>query len=54
MSWKVLTEGYLQYDVVIVGGGVVGVSAAYALCREQKGLRILLLEARTIGHALSR
>lgn len=44
----------LQFDVVIVGGGVIGVSAAYALCREQKDLRFLLLEAQTIAHASAR
>ncbi|KAK9822539.1 hypothetical protein WJX74_002337 [Apatococcus lobatus] len=43
----------VQVDVVIVGGGVIGVSAAYALCQEQKALHVLLLEARTIANASS-
>ena len=37
-----------QYDVIVIGGGVVGVSAAYVLAR--RGRRVLLLERYAPGH----
>ncbi|TIU68720.1 MAG: FAD-binding oxidoreductase, partial [Mesorhizobium sp.] len=42
-------EGH--YDVAVVGGGLTGSSAAFALAK--KGARVALLEAETIGNAAS-
>ena len=44
-----LVEASSKFDVIIVGGGVSGCSAAYELTQEQKIPRenILLLEGRT-------
>ncbi|AGA29355.1 glycine oxidase ThiO [Singulisphaera acidiphila DSM 18658] len=41
----------LQHDVVIVGGGVIGLSVAYALSRE--GIRATLLDRREFGREAS-
>ncbi|WP_322511139.1 FAD-dependent oxidoreductase [Chloroflexus sp.] len=38
-----------MFEVLIVGGGVTGAAAAYALAR--RGRRVLLLEQFAIGHA---
>jgi gamma-glutamylputrescine oxidase len=40
-----------QFDVAVIGGGFTGLSAALA-CAE-KGLKVVLLEAKTIGHGAS-
>ena len=37
------------YDVIVVGGGIVGCSTAYWLSRQSPSLDVALLEARTIG-----
>lgn len=34
----------LQYDIIIIGGGIVGLATAYQLTQKQPDLRILLLE----------
>ncbi len=39
-------------DVVIVGAGVIGLSAAWQLARRAPGRRIVVLERHTVGHAL--
>lgn len=45
-SWRAL-EGDVSADVVVIGGGFTGVSAAYHLAA--RGVSVVLLEARTIG-----
>ncbi|MFB6099576.1 MAG: NAD(P)/FAD-dependent oxidoreductase [Salinibacter sp.] len=37
------------YDVIVVGGGIVGCSTAYWLRRRTPSLRVAILEARTLG-----
>ncbi|MFN8371494.1 MAG: FAD-dependent oxidoreductase [Anaerolineae bacterium] len=37
------------YDTIIIGGGVVGTSAAYHLTRA--GAKVLLLDSRDLGRA---
>jgi glycine/D-amino acid oxidase-like deaminating enzyme/nitrite reductase/ring-hydroxylating ferredoxin subunit len=44
-------RGRLDYEVVVVGGGFTGVSAAYRLA--QAGVRVALLEAGRIGSGVS-
>ncbi|WP_144697025.1 glycine oxidase ThiO [Fictibacillus phosphorivorans] len=39
------------YDAIIIGGGVIGCSIAYELCKQNK--RVLLLEKETIGSKAS-
>jgi len=41
------------YDFAIVGGGIVGVSAAYWLTRNRPGWRILLVERSLLGNGAS-
>ena len=41
------------YDVVVIGGGIVGCSTAYWLHRRQPSLRVGILEARTLGAGAS-
>lgn len=44
-----------KFDVVIVGGGVIGCSIAYFLARETKGkMKIAVLERNTIGEGASK
>ena len=35
-----------NYDLVIVGGGMVGISLALLLAQQQSGWKVLLLEAQ--------
>lgn len=46
-----MTEQQGSYDVIVIGGGVVGCMTAYTLCR--RGLRIALVERDTIGQGTS-
>jgi protoporphyrinogen oxidase len=39
-----MNEGF--YDVVIIGGGISGLTTAYRLLQHDKSLKILLLEAK--------
>lgn len=48
--WGPVTED-LAFDVVVVGGGMVGVSAAYRLAAE--GVSVGLVEARRLGSGVS-
>jgi len=41
------------YDVIVVGGGIVGCSTAYWLSRRRPSLDVALLEARTVGAGAS-
>ena len=43
----------LRADVAVVGGGFTGLSAAWHLARARPDLRIVLLEARGVGHGAS-
>jgi glycine/D-amino acid oxidase-like deaminating enzyme len=43
----------LAYDVVVVGGGIVGCSTAYWLSREHPSLQVALLEAGALGAGAS-
>lgn len=41
-------------DVLIIGGGVVGIASAYWLTKLQPDLRVILLEKHTVAHVASR
>jgi len=41
------------YDVVIVGGGLVGCATAYWLHRRRSRLRVAIVEAHSVGHGAS-
>jgi glycine/D-amino acid oxidase-like deaminating enzyme len=43
----------LSYDVVIVGGGIVGCATAYWLHRQRPSLRVAIVEAGTLGAGAS-
>ncbi len=43
----------LQVDVAVIGGGFTGVATAHELKRAEPGLRIALVEAKTIGYGAS-
>jgi glycine/D-amino acid oxidase-like deaminating enzyme len=45
--------GRASADIAVVGGGLTGVSAAWHLATRRPGLRIVLLEARVLGHGAS-
>lgn len=40
-------------DVVVVGGGLAGLSAAYHLLLAQPGLQVVVLESQTVGYGAS-
>jgi len=46
-------QGERRADVVIVGGGFTGLSAAYFLKRQSPGLDVVLLESDVIGYGAS-
>ena len=46
-------QGSIQADVVIVGGGLTGVSTAWHLAARAPDHRIVLLEARGLGNGAS-
>lgn len=45
--------GAVNADVVVVGGGLAGLSSAYYLVRAQPDLRVVVLESRYIGYGAS-
>lgn len=44
-------DGALQVDVAVLGGGIVGLTAAYLL--KKGGLRVAVLEADRVGHGVT-
>ena len=46
-------ERETAYDVIVVGGGIVGCSTAYWLRRRQPGLDVAVVEAGTLGSGAS-
>jgi glycine/D-amino acid oxidase-like deaminating enzyme len=46
-------EGLVRADVLIIGGGFTGISAAYHLKKNQPDLRVVLLEADVVGSGAS-
>ena len=40
-------------DIAVIGGGLTGVSTAWHLRQRHPDLRIVLLEARVLGHGAS-
>ncbi|MGD9048275.1 MAG: FAD-dependent oxidoreductase, partial [Anaerolineae bacterium] len=44
-----------RYDVIVIGGGMLGLSTAYYLARQgtPRGLRVLLLQAGDLGGGTS-
>ena len=45
--------GVMARRIVIVGGGLVGLSAAFHLCRADPGARVTVLERERVGAAAS-
>jgi sarcosine oxidase subunit beta len=37
------------YDIAIIGGGIIGMAAAHYLCREQKGIKLAVIEKHYLG-----
>ena len=48
-SCSFATDCCVQIDVLIVGGGVIGIATAYTLCKTRPDLCVALLEAGQIG-----
>jgi glycine/D-amino acid oxidase-like deaminating enzyme len=46
-------EGHTDVDVAIVGAGFTGLWTAYALLRQQPGLRVLVIESEIAGYGAS-
>ncbi|MGE5223539.1 MAG: FAD-dependent oxidoreductase, partial [Omnitrophica WOR_2 bacterium] len=46
-------RGEASADIAIIGGGFSGLATAYELKRAQPSLRIVVLEAKTIGYGAS-
>ncbi len=46
-------EQATAYDVIVVGGGIVGAATAYWLGRRRPSMRVALVEARTLGAGAS-
>jgi len=43
----------IEADVAVIGGGFTGLSAAYFLCKNSPGKRVVLLEAKACGNGAS-
>ncbi len=46
-------DGDAEYDVAVVGGGFTGLWTAYYLLRAEPSLRVVVLEAETVGFGAS-
>lgn len=46
-------EGDLRCDVLVVGGGIAGLSAAWNLRRDDPAIRVVVIEAEVVGYGAS-
>ncbi|MGQ9815487.1 MAG: FAD-dependent oxidoreductase, partial [Candidatus Roseilinea sp.] len=46
-------EGVVRADILVIGGGLTGISAAYHLKLAEPSLRVVLLESEVIGYGAS-
>lgn len=42
-----VTEDYNDFDIIIIGAGLTGLTCAYHILRRQAGLNVLIIEANS-------